>query len=45
MAADEEKRRMNTAVEKGRVIAGNCCKTPSPLLLCAQEVRAVKSLG
>lgn len=40
MAADEEKRKMNTAVEKGRVKADNCCKT-----LHAQEFRAVKSLG
>lgn len=40
MAADEEERRMNTAVEKGRVKADNCCKP-----LHTQEIRAVKSLG
>lgn len=35
----------NTVVKEGRVKADNCCKTPSPLLPHAQEIRAVKSLG
>lgn len=29
VGADEEKRRMNTAVKNGRVQADNCCKKPS----------------
>lgn len=40
---NEENRRMNTAAEKGRVKADNCCKTVIPLLLHAQEIKAVKN--
>lgn len=45
MAASEDKGMTNTVVKEGRVKADNCCKTLSPLLPHAQEIRAVKSLG
>jgi len=35
MAADEEKRKMNITVEKGKVKGDHCCKTLSPFLVHA----------